>query len=83
MWHFLWIVIKVLFYLFVVGIPYYLLILTAILGHGLFLPDMRRVDEHYGLYQSWDSVVGYLVYYLLFFLLIICPIGIAIIFLIS
>ena len=81
MWYLIWIVFKWLFCFSVVVMLYYLLIRTAVLGHGFFYPDMRRVDAHYGLCDSWHSFAGYFGYYLLFLLLIVLPLSVTIIFL--
>ena len=75
MWHLIWIVFKWLLCLAGIAIPYYLLIRTAILGHGFFCPDMRRIDAHYGLCNSWHSIAGYFGYYLLFLLLVVLPLS--------
>lgn len=74
MWHIIWIVIKCLFWASVIGAFYYSFIRIAIIGHGLFFPDMRRVDAHFGLSESWNSWMGYAGYYLLFLILIILPV---------
>ena len=80
MWHIIWIVCKVLFWVIVLGAFYYAFLRIAIIGRGLFFPDMERVDNYFGLYKSWNTWKGYAAYYLLFLLLIILPIVIISIF---
>ncbi len=55
-------------------IPVLSIFRIAILGKGFFIPNMQKVDEHFGLYESWNSVWGYLGYYFLILLLIVIPI---------
>ena len=79
MWHILWIVIKCLFWVVLLGAFYFALIRVAVIGRGFFLPDMRRVDAHFGLCESWNSWRGYTAYYLSFFMLIVLPLIIAVV----
>lgn len=74
MWHYIWIIVKLLFGVLFIEYLYYLLFRIAILGKGFFIPNMQKVDEHFGLYESWNSVWGYLGYYFLILLLIVIPI---------
>ena len=80
MWHLIWIVVKCLFWVVLLGAFYFALIRVAIIGRGFFHPDMQRVDAYFGLYKSWNSWKGYAAYYLLFALLVICPVVVAAIF---
>lgn len=79
MWQIIWLVIKGLFWLACIGCAYYIIFRTAILGRGLFFPDMRRVDEKLGLYESWHSVLGYVGYYVLLLMWIVLPVAFGII----
>jgi hypothetical protein len=79
MWHILWIVIKCLFWAVLFGTFYFTLIRVAVIGRGLFRPDMRRVDKYFGLSNSWNSIVGYLGYYILLLMYVVFPVAIALI----
>ena len=77
MWHLIWIAVKVLFWVVLLGAFYFAFFRIAVIGRGFFRPDMKRVDEHFGLYESWNSRKGYAAYYFLFLILIVLPIAIA------
>ena len=79
MWYYIWIIVKLLFGVSFVGYLYYLMFRIAILGRGFFVPDMRKVDDHFGLYESWNSAWGYLAYYSFILFLIIIPIAIIVV----
>lgn len=80
MWHLIWIVVKVLFWAVLLGAFYFAFFRVSVIGRGFFYPDMKRVDEHFGMYESWNTWKGYAAYYFLFLMLIVLPIAIAAIF---
>lgn len=75
MWYIIWIIAECVFWAVVLGWLYYSLIRIAVIGRGLFWPDMRRVDDYFGTYQSWNSWKGYAAYYLLLLMLFVLPVA--------